>query len=97
MIMIQNTQVKNIENQFLNQMKTPIIVLMMTRNQLINNKSNRYILDKNSTDNPHARSTHTDTCHLDLQKLRQLQKQEENITKLISKCKSSEIMKPLTI
>ena len=44
----------------------------------------QYILDKHNADNTHTISTNTDsskhTCHLDLQKLKQLQLQDENIT-----------------
>ena len=53
----------------------------------------QYILDKNDADNTHASNTSTHslphTCNLDLQKLKQLQQQDENNTKLIPKCKSS--------
>ena len=53
----------------------------------------KYILDKNDTDNTHASSTSTNSLpqpwSLDLQKIRQLQQQDEYITKLIAKCKSS--------
>ena len=51
----------------------------------------QYILDKHNADNKNASSTSSPphTCHLDLQKLKQLQQQDENITKLIAKCKSS--------
>ena len=52
----------------------------------------QYILYKHNAENTHASSTSTDSqthiCHLNPQKLKQLQ-EDENITKLIAKCKSS--------
>ena len=46
-----------------------------------------------NADNTHVSNTSTDslphTCNLNLQKSKQLQQQDENITKLIAKCMSS--------
>ena len=62
---------------------------------------NKYILDQNNVDNTHACNISADslpcTCNLDPQNLNQIQQQDENITKLIAKCKSSKTMKPPTI
>ena len=54
----------------------------------------KFILDKNDIDNTHASTKSTNTlphaCNLDPQKLKQLQQQDEYITKLIAKNKSNE-------
>ena len=72
--------------------KNHSLKLMKSADQFkINGK--QYNLDKHNADNTHASSTSTDspphTCHLDPQKLRQLQQQDENITEVIVKCESS--------
>ena len=66
------------ENQFLKQMKTSYIVLVMTNDQKSTDQfeTNRqqYILDKNNTDNTHTSNTRTNslphTCNIDPQKLK---------------------------
>ena len=53
----------------------------------------QYILDKDDTDNTHVTTASTNSsahaCSLDLQKPKQVQHQDEYITKLIAKCKYS--------
>ena len=56
------------------------------------------MLDMNDTDNTHAKTTSTNSleheCNLDPQKCKQLQQQDEYITKLIAKCKFRKTMRP---
>ena len=69
----------------------------LTSNDKFESDRREYPLDRNDLDNTHASATITNslqhTCNLDLEKLKQLQ-QDEYITKLIAKCKSTKIMRP---